>query len=434
MIKVTFLGAGSTIFAKNVLGDIILTPTIKNIEIALYDIDSARLNDSYLMLQNILKTSKRDDIKIYSFTNRLEALKDAKYVVNAVQIGGYEPCTVTDFEVPKKFGLRQTIGDTLGVGGVFRALRTIPVLEEFTNDIVKVCPDALFINYTNPMAMLTGYTKVKSVGLCHSVQVCVEGLLTSLGMDDLVGKTKWEIAGINHQAWLLSIKDLFGKDLYPEIKQRSLSGKYEEKMKWDLVRHYIMHNFGYYNTESSEHTSEYTPYFIKNTHPELIDKFNIPLDEYPRRCIKQINEWKAMRETLVNNDNLEHKLSREFAAPIINAMENDVPYRIHGNVLNTGLITNLPYKACVEVPCMVDRNGINPCYVGDLPEQCAALNRTNINVQLLAIEAAVTHKKDKIYQAVFMDPHTASELTMEQIKDMCDALIKAHGKYLPDFN
>ncbi|MEG2015323.1 MAG: alpha-glucosidase/alpha-galactosidase, partial [Clostridia bacterium] len=201
MIKVTFLGAGSTIFAKNVLGDIILTPTIKNIEIALYDIDSARLNDSYLMLQNILKTSKRDDIKIYSFTNRLEALKDAKYVVNAVQIGGYEPCTVTDFEVPKKFGLRQTIGDTLGVGGVFRALRTIPVLEEFTNDIVKVCPDALFINYTNPMAMLTGYltryTKVKSVGLCHSVQVCVEGLLTSLGMDDLVGKTKWEIAGIN---------------------------------------------------------------------------------------------------------------------------------------------------------------------------------------------------------------------------------------------
>lgn len=437
MIKIAFLGAGSTIFAKNVLGDIILTPSIKNIELALFDIDSSRLSDSECMLRHIVRTSARTDVKIVAYTDRKEALRGAKYVVNAVQIGGYRPCTVTDFEVPKKYGLRQTIGDTLGIGGIFRGLRTIPVLEDFANDMEICCKDALFINYSNPMAILSGfmqrYTSIKTVGLCHSVQGCVKGLLESVGMAELLGNVKWEIAGINHQAWLLKIEDLQGNDLYPEIKRRSLSHEYDDTMAWDKVRHYIMHNFGYYNTESSEHTSEYLPYFIKNAYPQLIDEFSIPLDEYPRRCEKQIADWVEMRKTLVENEGLEHKLSNEFAAPIINAMENDVPYRIHGNVLNRGLITNLPSKACVEVPCMVDRNGINPCVVGDLPEQCAALNRTNINVQLLTIEAAVTKSKDKIYQAAMLDPHTASELTIEQIKNLCDDMIKAHEGWLPQF-
>ena len=438
MIKITFLGAGSTIFAKNVLGDIICTPSVKNVEIALYDIDETRLRDSESMLLHIVANYKRDDVRILTYTDRKQALKEAKYVINAVQIGGYRPCTVTDFEVPKKYGLRQTIGDTLGIGGIFRALRTIPVIEDFANDMEQCCKDALFINYTNPMAMLSGFmqrfTHIRTVGLCHSVQFCTKGLLESVGMNDYVGKVKWEIAGINHQAWLLKIEDLNGKDLYPEIKRRSLSGKYDDTIAWDRVRHCIMHTFGYYNTESSEHTSEYLPYFIKKAYPELIERYNIPLDEYPRRCEKQIAEWDQMRISLVDNEVLEHKISNEFAAPIINAVENDIPYRIHGNVLNTGLITNLPKNACVEVPCLADRNGINPCVVGDLPEQCAALNRTNINVQLLAIEAAVTKSKDKIYQAALLDPHTSSELTIDMIKDLCDDMIAAHKGWLPEYH
>jgi alpha-galactosidase len=412
--------------------------SIKDFEIALYDIDLERLDDSYRMLENIKANVDRNDVIINKYINRRDALKNAKYVINAIQVGGYDPCTITDFEIPKKYGLRQTIADTLGIGGIFRALRTIPVLEDFAKEIEEVCPNCLFINYTNPMCMLTGYmlryTNVKTVGLCHSVQSCVPGLFSSLGMEDLKDKCKWEIAGINHQSWLLKITDLDGNDLYPEIKKRSLSGEYQDKMQWDLVRHYMMHNFGFYITESSEHTSEYTPYFIKNSHPELIDKFNIPLDEYPRRCVDQISGWKEIRHSLVENKNIDHKFSHEYAARIINSIENDIPYRIHGNVMNSGLITNLPDDACVEVPCMVDRNGINPCYVGKLPEQLAALNRTNINVQLLTIEAAVTKKKEKIYQAAFLDPHTSSELTIEEIKSLCDELIDAHRDYLPKYN
>lgn len=438
MIKITFLGAGSTIFAKNVLGDIILTHTITNIELALFDIDYERLTDSECMLNIILKNSKRADIKIIAYTDRKEALFSAKYVINAIQVGGYDPCTITDFEIPKKYGLRQTIGDTLGVGGIFRGLRTIPVLEKFAEDMTICCKNALLINYTNPMAILSGfmqrYTSINTIGLCHSVQGCVKGLLESVGLESLVGKVKWEIAGINHQAWLLKIEDMQNNDLYPEIKTRSLSGNHDTTIAWDKVRHYMMHNFGYYNTESSEHTSEYNPYFIKKSYPELIDKFSVPLDEYPRRCKKQIAEWTEIREKLVGNKDLNHKLSNEFAAPIINSIENDIPCRIHGNTLNKNLITNLPQNACVEVPCMVDRNGVNPCIVGSLPEQCAALNWTNITVQLLTIEAAVTRTRDKIYQAAFLDPHTSSELTMDMIKQLCDDLIRAHKGWLPDFH
>lgn len=435
MFKITFMGAGSTVFAKNVLGDCILSPELGEFDIALYDIDEKRLEDSRRMLENINKNYK-GKAKIRAYTDRRAALHGADFVINAIQVGGYEPCTVTDFEVPKKYGLRQTIADTLGIGGIFRALRTIPVLEEFAEDIHKECPRALFLNYTNPMAMLTGYMlrylDVRTVGLCHSVQVCVKMLFEQLGMEEFIGKCRWKIAGINHQAWLTEITDLAGNDLYPEIKRRSLSGDYAEKIKYDLVRHDIMHRFGYYNTESSEHTAEYNPYYIKAKYPELIERFHIPLDEYPRRCRNQIADWEKMQKKLVS-ENVEHALSHEFGMPIIKAVVNDVPYKIHGNVLNTGLIDNLPQNACVEVPCMIDGCGVNPCRVGSLPEQCAALNRTNINVQNMTIEAARTHSKDAVYMAAYLDPHTAAELSLDDIRSLCDDLFEAHKGWLPEY-
>ncbi|HJA11806.1 MAG TPA: alpha-glucosidase/alpha-galactosidase [Candidatus Mediterraneibacter merdipullorum] len=440
MPRIAFMGAGSTIFAKSVLGDCILTPEIRDLEISLHDIDPVRLEDSRRMLENIAANVGRK-VKIEAHLNRLDALRGAKYVVNAIQVGGYDPCTITDFEIPKKYGLRQTIADTLGIGGIFRALRTIPVLEDFAEDMLKVCPDALFINYSNPMAMLTGYlqeyTGINSVGLCHSVQVCIPQLFEALGMKELVPETKWDIAGINHQAWLLEVRDGKGNDLYPEIKRRAkafLDGESDIGSKEDKVRYELMLRFGYYITESSEHNAEYTPWFIKSKYPELIDRYNIPLDEYPRRCIKQIDDWAKMREEVVNNEKITHEKSREFASFIVNAMENDVPYRVHGNVRNNGLITNLPYNATVEVPCLVDRAGIHPCYVGDLPEQCAAINRTNINVQRMTIQAARSRKKEDLYMAAMLDPHTAAELSMDEIKSMCDEMLEAHRDWMPEYH
>lgn len=415
MPKIAFMGAGSTIFAKSVLGDCILTPEIKDLEISLHDIDASRLEDSRKMLENIANSVGRK-IVVEAHLNRREALQGANYVVNAIQVGGYDPCTITDFEIPKKYGLRQTIADTLGIGGIFRALRTIPVLEGFAEDIEEICPKALFINYSNPMAMLTGYlqkyTSINTIGLCHSVQVCIPQLFKALDMEELIPETKWDIAGINHQAWLLRVEDKKGRDLYPEIKKRAadfLAGKVDYDAKWDKVRYEMMLRFGYYITESSEHNAEYTPWFLKSNYPELIERYGIPLDEYPKRCVKQIGDWKTMREELVQNKALQHEKSREFASFIINAMENDVAFRVHGNVPNHGLITNLPHNACVEVPCLVDRAGIHPCHVGDLPEQCAAINRTNINVHLLTIQAAKSRKKEDLYMAAMMDPHTAAD-------------------------
>jgi alpha-galactosidase len=431
MSKITFLGAGSTVFAKNVLGDCMLTPALQDFELALFDIDLERLRDSENMLNN-LKATTGSKCRVKAYTDRKEALRGAKFVVNAIQVGGYDPCTITDFEIPKKYGLRQTIADTLGIGGIFRNLRTIPVMLDFARDIQEVCPDAWFLNYTNPMAVLTNimntYGGVKTVGLCHSVQVCMPHLFDSLGMEKEGVQTK--IAGINHMAWLLECtKD--GVDLYPEIKRRARE-KQKEKHS-DMVRFELMFKFGYYVTESSEHNAEYHPYFIKSKYPELIDQLNIPLDEYPRRCVNQIEHWKTMREEMVNNKALTHNRSHEYASYIFEAMETGVPFKIGGNVMNTGLITNLPKEACVEVPCLVDRSGVTPTYVGDLPPQLAALNRTNINTQLLTIEAAMTRKKEHIYHAAFLDPHTAAELSLDDIARLCDDLIEAHGDWLPKF-
>ncbi|WP_067844093.1 alpha-glucosidase/alpha-galactosidase [Amphibacillus sediminis] len=432
MSKITFLGAGSTVFAKNVLGDCMTVEALQDFEFALFDIDHQRLNDSEMML-NHLKKSLNSNVKVMAYQDRKEALRDANYVINAIQVGGYDPCTITDFEVPKKYGLRQTIADTLGIGGIFRNLRTIPVMQEFARDIKEVCPDAWFLNYTNPMAVLTNIMLqegIKTVGLCHSVQICADHLLDFLEMPK--DNVQWKIAGINHMAWLLEITRN-GEDLYPEIKKRAKEK--QKKKHHDMVRFELMDKFGYYVTESSEHNAEYHPYFIKRKYPELIEKYNIPLDEYPRRCINQIEGWKKMRDDLVNDQNLQHERTHEYGSYIIEAMETNQPFKIGGNVLNTGgLIRNLPENAVVEVPCLVDANGVTPTYVGDLPEQLAALNRTNIHTQLLTIEAALTRKKERIYQAALLDPHTAAELSIDDIIALCDDLIEAHGDWLPKYH
>ncbi len=444
MPKITFMGAGSTVFAKTVLGDAMRTEALQDAHIALYDIDGKRLRESKQML-DILNANVNDGRATitahHGVRSRKAALRKADYVVNAIQVGGYEPATVTDFEIPKKYGLRQTIADTLGIGGIFRALRTIPVCLDFARDIESVCPDAWFLNYVNPMAMITGAmlrgSGVRTVGLCHSVQGCARGLLRQVGMLDDVEKLQWNIAGINHQAWLLEITD-GGKDLYPAIKKRAAKMNRDARKPGgekhnDMVRFELMLRLGYYVTESSEHSAEYCPWFIKTSHPELIEEFNIPLDEYPRRCVRQIEGWAQRSRELTANPELDHQRSNEYASYIMEAMETDVPYRIGGNVLNGGIIANLPATACVEVPCLVDRNGVQGVAVGDLPEPCAALNRTNVNVQLLTTEAALKRNRDAIYQAAMMDPVTAANLSIDQIRAMCDDLIAAHGDLLPEY-
>ena len=439
MVKITFMGAGSTVFARNVLGDCMCTPALRDSVIALYDIDEERLEDSYIILSAMNKNVNEGRAKIEKYCgveNRKDALRDATFVVNAIQVGLYDPCTIIDFEVPKKYGLRQTIADTLGIGGIMRGLRTIPVLKDFADDMEEVCPDAWFLNYTNPMAILTGYmqryTKIKTIGLCHSVQSCTKDLLNHLGMEDKLEGRKELIAGINHMGWLLEVEDKDGNDLYPEIRRRAAEKNATEK-HGDMVRFEYIKNFGYYCTESSEHNAEYNCFYIKSKYPELIERYNIPLDEYPRRCVNQIAGWKAEKERILDNGQITHERSGEYASYIMESIVTGNPYKIGGNVLNTGLIDNLPADACVEVPCLIDGKGIHPCHVGKLPVQLAAMNMTNINAQLLTIQAAVTKKREDIYMAAMLEPHTAAELSIDDIKAMVDDLIEAHGEYMKDY-
>lgn len=431
-MKLTFMGAGSTVFSKNVIGDTMLCDVFHDMEIALYDINKERLEESYLMICALNKNINEGRATVRKYIGveqRKDALRNADFVVNAIQVGLYDPCTIIDFEIPKKYGLRQTIADTLGIGGIFRAMRTIQVLKGFAADIEEVCPDAWFLNYTNPMAMLSGYmqryTNVKTVGLCHSVQVCSNHLLKKLDMTEYVDNHIEKIAGINHMAWLLEITDKDGNDLYPEIKRRAKEKNATEKHS-DMVRFDYIDKLGYYCTESSEHNAEYNPFYIKAGRDDLIEKFNIPLDEYPRRCIKQIADWKHQKEELMAGGNITHTRSREYASHIMEAIATNVPYKIGGNVLNHGCIPNLPADACVEVPCLVDANGITPTYVGPLPLQLAAMNSSNIYPQMLTIEAAHTGSRETLYQAAMMDPHTGAQLDPDQIRNLCDELIEAH--------
>ena len=438
-MKITFMGAGSTVFARNVIGDCMCTPSLCESEFALYDIDAQRLEESEIILKALNKNINENKATITTYlgeAERKDALRGADFVINAIQVGGYEPCTVIDFEIPKKYGLRQTIADTMGIGGIMRALRTIPVMKAFADDMEEVCPDAWLLNYSNPMAMLTGYmqryTKIKTVGLCHSVQGCSLHLLDSLGMEDKLEGRRELIAGINHMAWLLDIRDKDGNDLYPEIRKRAKE-KNEKEKHWDMVRYDYIDKLGYYCTESSEHNAEYNPFYIKSKYPEMIDEFNIPLDEYPRRCVNQIEGWAKQKDEILQNGEITHERSHEYASYIMEAIVTGNPYKIGGNVLNNGLIDNLPEEACVEVPCLVDGSGITPCKVGKLPTQLAAMNSSNIYAQLLTIEAAATLKKQYIYNAAMMDPHTAAELNIKDIYLMVDELLEAHKDWLPQY-
>jgi len=439
MLKITFLGAGSTVFARNLLGDCMSSEALRDCEIALYDIDAGRLGESERILSAINRgKGSRSKISCFAGVENLEkALCGASFAVNAIQVGGYDPATIADFEIPKKYGLRQTIGDTLGIGGIMRALRTIPVMEQFARVMEKVCPDAWLLNYTNPMSMLTGfmqrYTGVKTVGLCHSVQGCSYWLLKELDMEDRLEGRRELIAGINHMGWLLDIRDKNNNDLYPEIRRRAREKNTKQKHN-DMVRFDYIDKLGYYCTESSEHNAEYNPFYIKSKYPQLIESFNIPLDEYPRRCIEQIKGWKAEYESLAEKEILEHDRSHEYASYIMEAIVTNNTYKIGGNVLNTGgSIENLPAEACVEVPCLVDGCGIKACHAGRLPVQLAAMNMTHINVHLVTIEAAVTKKKEHVYHAAMLEPHTAAELSLDDIRAMVDELLEAHKIWLPAY-
>lgn len=431
MPKITFIGAGSTVFAKNLLGDILSFPELANSTISLFDIDADRLSTSEIVARN-LAAALGAHPTLEATTDRRRALDGADYAICMIQVAGYKPGTVTDFEIPKKYGLRQTIADTLGIGGVMRGLRTIPVLLDMCRDMEELCPNVTFLQYVNPMAMncwaISRASTIKTIGLCHSVQGTAGQLAEDIGIP--VEEINYLCAGINHMAFYLRF-ERDGVDLYPQIRQVAAEGRVPD---WNRVRYEMLTRLGYFVTESSEHFSEYTPWFIKRDRPDLIEKFNIPLDEYIRRCEVQIAEWHTLRAELEGGASLEAKRTHEYGSYIIHSLETGTPRVVYGNVPNRGLIDNLPQGCCVEVPCLVDKSGIQPTHIGALPPHLAALMQTNINVQSLTVEAALTGKREYIYHAAMLDPHTAAELSLDQIWAMVDDLIAAHGDWLPAYN
>jgi len=433
MPRITLIGAGSVVFAKNVISDCLSYPELADSTFALYDIDPDRLRTAEKMAHH-LAAAWNACPTIIATTDPREALEGADYAVNMIQVGGYEPCTVIDFEVPKKYGLRQTIGDTLGIGGIFRALRTIPVMLEYARIMEEICPAVWLLNYVNPMAIntwaLLEATRIRTVGLCHSVQSSYRHLAAAVGVNP--DEVNFICAGINHMAFYLKLEHK-GQDLYPRIIEKVRSGEYYPD--WDRVRLDMLLRIGYYITESSEHFSEYNPWFIKRDRPDLIERYNIPLDEYPRRCIAQNESWERMAADLEAGIGFENpQRSDEYCARIIHAIETDEPFLLHASVLNHGIIDNLPWGCCVEVPCLVDRNGIRPIRVGPLPPTLAAMNRTNINVQELTVRAALERKREYVYHAAMLDPHTAAELSLDEIWALVDDLFEAHGSWLPPFD
>jgi alpha-galactosidase len=441
MAKITFIGAGSTVFTKNLLGDMLSIPELAESTIALHDIDAERLRTSEIVAHKVARSfGARPTIE--ATTDRRAALANADYVLCMLQVGGYKPSTMIDFEIPKKYGLRQTVADTLGIGGIMRGLRTVPVLLDICRDMEELCPNALLLNYVNPMAILcwalNRATSIKTVGLCHSVPHTAHQLAKDIGVP--FEEVTYRVAGINHMAFFLRF-ERNGEDLYPRLREYVQSGQTPvrriEKLPWvltDKVRYEVFNRLGFFVTESSEHFSEYVPWFIKRDRPDLIEKYDIPLDEYIRRCEVQIEGWGMMRTELEREDMpIEVKRSVEYASLIIHSMETGQPRTIYGNVDNAGLIDNLPNGCCVEVPCLVDANGVQPTKVGVLPPQLAALMQTNINVQALTVEAALTSKREHIYHAAMLDPHTAAELDVDQIWSLVDELIEAHGEWLPTY-
>jgi len=460
MTKITFLGAGSTVFAKNLLGDILGFPELAEATISLHDISEKRLRETEAVahrIANQLGANPTIEVQL----DRRVSLDGADYAIGMFQIGGYEPGTVTDFEIPKKYGLRQTIADTLGIGGIMRALRTIPVYLEMCQDMEELCPDVTLLNYVNPLAMLTWAinkaTQIKTVGLCHSVQGTAHALAHDIGIPP--EEINYICAGINHMAFYLKF-ERDGEDLYPLLHKVVEEGRVPD---WNRVRYEMLTRLGYFVTESSEHFAEYVPWFIKRDRPDLLEKYNIPLDEYIYRCQAQIKAWDYAKNVLDGKLEADvqgmlaeikdipvmpevrgwiaHSFERmnkitpshEYGSLILHSMETGTPRVIYGNVMNHGLIDNLPQECCVEVPILIDKNDIQPTRIGSIPPQLAALMQSNINVQALTVEAALTRKRSHIYHAALMDPHTAAELDIEQIYALVDDLIESHGDWLPEF-
>ena len=430
MPKITFIGAGSTVFAKNLLGDILSFPELAGATIALHDIDAERLETTALVARKLAHTLGVSPT-VEVTTDRRQALAGADYVLCMIQVAGYKPGTVIDFEIPQKYGLRQTIADTLGIGGIMRGLRTMPVLLDICADMEALCPDAWFLNYVNPMAMncwaISRASRVKTVGLCHSVQGTAGQLAYDLGVP--AAEVNYLCAGINHMAFYLKF-ERNGQDLYPDLFRIAKDDRTPPSNK---VRYDVLNRLGYFVTESSEHFSEYVPWFIKRDRPDLVERYNIPLNEYITRCELQIAGWEGLRAYLETAETLPVQQSGEYGALIIHSLETGQPRVVYGNVANEGLIDNLPAGCCVEVPCLVDKNGLQPTRIGALPPQLAALMQTNINVQALTVEAALTRKRVHIYHAAMLDPHTAAELDLDQIWALVDDLIAAHGTWLPDY-
>ena len=443
--KIAFIGAGSTVFMKNIVGDVLQWEALKGVHFSLMDINEQRLLESEMVFKKLV--SSLEVQATYSLhTDQKEALREANFVVVAFQIGGFEPCTVTDFEIPKEYGLRQTIADTVGIGGIMRGLRTVPHLWKICEDMLELCPNAIMLQYVNPMAINTWaiskkYPEIKQVGLCHSVQHTVNELASDLKIP--VNKIRYLSAGINHIAYFLKFEEILDngsfKDLYPALKKGYEDGIFPrpESMTHarcpNKVRYEMMKRVGYFATESSEHFAEYVPWFIKSGREDLIEKFGIPLDEYPKRCVEQVEEWQNQLEEFTSKDKIDVPNSVEYASQIINSVWTGDPSTIYGNVSNKGFIPDLPDGCAVEVPCLVDAKGIHPNQVTDIPPQLTAIMRSNINVQELTVEALISQDRQYVYHAAMMDPHTGAELDLEQIWLMVDDLLEAHKDWLPEF-
>lgn len=418
MKKIVFVGAGSVVFTQGLLADLVAFPELRGMRIALHDIDAERLEVAEAVARRITAGAAT----VTAHLDRREALDGADFVINMVQVGGYD-ATVTDFEIPARYGLRQTIADTIGAGGVFRALRTFPLLDALAADIGAVCPDALLLNYTNPMAMNVWYLsgKVKNVvGLCHSVYWTMRGLadLVSVPYEEV----SYVAAGVNHQAWVLRF-ERDGEDLYPRLDVDD--PELRRRVRIDMYR-----RLGYYPTETSEHSAEYVPWLMH--HDGEIDRLRIPVGEYLRVSEENLAEYKRTRDLVRSGGELDIAGTDEYAPQIIHSIVTGTPRVVYGNVVNDGLISNLPQGCVVEVPCAVDATGVRPTAVGALPPQCAALNRAYVSVNELTVRAALEGDPRLVRHALMVDPNTAASLTLDQIWAMADDLTRAHGDLLPE--
>ena len=437
MVKIAIIGAGSHVFARRLITDILSYPELQNSTLSLMDINPERLQFITAFAQQLI-TQQQLPTQVESTTSQRTALEHADYVIVSIRVGGYD-INRLELEIPAKYGIIQGVGDTIGPGGVFYGLRHIPALLNICQDMDELCPRAWLLNYTNPMAIIcwavNDYTTIQNIGLCHSVQGTAKDLARYLGASpqDL----EYLVAGINHMAWFLRLR-WQGNDAYPMLRVKFQDPHLysHPTAHWagpDIVRVEIFKAFGYFNTESSQHMSEYVPYFRKQ--PELFEKYKLRnrlnwLDEGQQQRNQQDLELQQIIQT---GASIPLQRSQEYCSSILYRIETDSPQRIYANVKNNGLITNLLDGSCVEVPCLVDGSGIHPCYIGALPPQCAALNRTNINVQELTVLAAIEKEKSLVYQALLLDPLTRSLLTIEKTQQMADELFKVEYTFLHGF-